>query len=346
MTTPTTPDGQDTNIEAIALRQQQIVTRAQLIAAGVDDMHIYRQARRGRWQRILPATYALVTGTLTDEQRRIAAALYAGRGAQITGLAALDWYGFRYSPSTDLVQLIVPHQARRRSAGHAVVSRALSLDEHARDGGLYPVCSPARAVVDAGRELRDLRTIRAVVAEAIQRDFTNLRALDQEVVRARRSRTALVRRAVSEIIEGVRSSPEADLRDCLSESRLLSAILWNPRLYGPDGTRLPTPDGYLADAAIALEVDSQEYHFTPTGWQRTMDRHNELSRFGVLILHFTPAQIRREPARVRRIVEDAYRSRRGLGAQCQVLGRAPSYAESDKKGPFLTHQQPGSRSIR
>ena len=100
MTTRTTPDGQDTNIEAIAMRQQQIVTRAQLVAAGVDDMHIYRQARRGRWQRILPATYALVTGTLTDEQRPIAAALYAGRNPQIPGLAALNWYGFRYSPST------------------------------------------------------------------------------------------------------------------------------------------------------------------------------------------------------------------------------------------------------
>ncbi|WP_230688993.1 type IV toxin-antitoxin system AbiEi family antitoxin domain-containing protein [Micromonospora sp. WMMD558] len=73
----------------VAERQQQIVTRAQLLAAGFDDMYLYRQTRRGLWQRVLPATYALVTGTLTEEQRRIAATLYAGPDAQLTGLAAL-----------------------------------------------------------------------------------------------------------------------------------------------------------------------------------------------------------------------------------------------------------------
>ncbi|MGI5214432.1 type IV toxin-antitoxin system AbiEi family antitoxin domain-containing protein [Plantactinospora sp. CA-290183] len=346
MTTTNPSDDPSSSISDLALRQQQIVTRAQLLSAGLDDMHMYRQTRRGRWQRILPATYALVTGTLTEEQLRIAASLYVGRGAQITGLAALSWYGFRYVPKTDKLHLVVPHGARRMSAGHVLVCRALALDDRARDAGLYQVCSPARAVVDAGRVLRDLRTVRAILAEAIQRDFADLPALDEEVTRARRSRTALVRKAFEEVARGVRSSPEAELRECLSASRLLPEILWNPRLVGSDGARLPTPDGYLADAAIALEVDSQEFHFAPADWHRTMDRHNELSRYGVLILHFPPAQIRREPGRVRRIVEDAYRSRRGFGARCGVLTGAPSSTESDKKGPFLTPQQPGRRSIR
>ncbi|MEE6263557.1 hypothetical protein [Plantactinospora sonchi] len=145
------------------------------------------------------------------------------------------------------------------------------------------------------------------------------------MVRARRSRTALVRRALQEIIQGVRSSPEAELRECLGRSRLLPEILWNPRLLGPDGSILPTPDGYLPDAALAVEVDSQEFHFAAADWHRTLDRHNELSRYDVLILHFTPAQIRRDPARVRQIVEDAYRSRRGFGARSGVLTGAPSY---------------------
>ncbi|MDG4789188.1 type IV toxin-antitoxin system AbiEi family antitoxin domain-containing protein [Micromonospora sp. WMMD1102] len=328
------------SIDSLAVRQQQIVTRSQLLAAGFDDMHMYRQTRRGRWQRVLPATYALVTGTLTDEQRLIAAVLYVGRSGQLTGPAALRWYGFRYAPKTPETQLIVPHDTRRASAGHVRVCRTLSLDDRARDGGLYQVCSPARAVVDTSRDLRDLRMVRAIVAEAIQRSYTDLRALDEEVVRAGRSRTALVRRAFQEVVQGTRSAPEAELRACLSNSRLLPEIIWNPRLLGPDRSSLPTPDGYLADAAIALEVDSQEFHFAPADWHRTMDRHNELSRHGLLILHFPPAQIRREPHRVRQIVEDAYRSRRGFGARCGVLlGGAPATAESDKRGPFLT---PGS----
>ncbi|MFI7026470.1 type IV toxin-antitoxin system AbiEi family antitoxin domain-containing protein [Micromonospora sp. NPDC049900] len=308
----------------LAEHQQQIVSRAQLLAAGFDDMYLYRQARRGLWQRVLPATYALVTGVLTDEQRRISAALYAGAEAQVTGLAALIWYGFRQSPRTDAVQLVVPHHVRRTSAGFAEISRALALDGSARATPLYPVCSPARAVVDAARGLRQLRPVRAVVAEAVQRGYADLAALDEEIRRARRSRTALIRTAFAEVVHGVRSAPEADLRDCLAASTVLSEILWNPRLRDTAGRAVPTPDGYLPDAAVALEVDSQEYHFRPGDWARTLDRHNELSRLGVLVLHFTPAQIRREPHRVRRSVEEAYESRRGLGPTVRLRIDVPT----------------------
>ncbi|MFC4017808.1 hypothetical protein ACFOW4_07600 [Micromonospora sp. GCM10011542] len=305
-------------LEQAAHRQQQLVSRAQLLASGFDDMFLYRQTRRGLWQRMLPATYALFTGTLTEEQRRISAVLYAGSEAQLTGPAALAWYGFRYGPRTESVHLIVPHERRRKSSGHVVITRALALDPKARHTALYPVCSPARAVVDTSRDLRQLRPVRAVVAEAVQRGFTDLAALDEEIRRAKRSRTALIRKAFSEVVAGTRSAPEAELRERLSGSPLLPVILWNPRLVSPDGQTLPTPDGYLAEAAVALEVDSQEYHFSPGDWARTLDRHNELSRLGVLVLHFTPAQIRRHPARARRTVEDAYESRRGLGASVHI----------------------------
>ncbi|BCL13332.1 hypothetical protein [Micromonospora sagamiensis] len=306
-------------LEETARVQHQIVTRAQLLAAGFADNHMCRQAKRGIWQRVLPATYALVTGTLTDEQRLIAAALYAGPDAQVTGLAALIWYGFRQGPRTPDVHLVVPHHARRRSTGHVVITRALTLDARARRTRLYPVCSPARAVVDAARRLRQIRPVRAIVTEAIQREFTDLNSLDEEIRRARRSSTALVRRAFAEVVAGARSAPEAELRQCLGASRVLPEIHWNPQLRTTDGGVLPTPDGYLDDAAVALEVDSREFHFSPDDWARTMRRHNELGRHGILVLHFTPAQIRGGPEQVRRTVEDAYRSRRGLGASVGVV---------------------------
>ncbi|WP_422734802.1 hypothetical protein ACN26Y_14355 [Micromonospora sp. WMMD558] len=189
----------------------------------------------------------------------------------------------------------------------------MQLDHRARKTALYPVCSPARAVVDAARDLGQLRPVRATVAEAVQRGFADLATLDEEIRRARRSRTALIRKAFAEVADGTRSAPETELRECLAGSRLLPEILWNPRLWAADGARLPTPDGYLRDGAVALEVDSREYHISPDDWTRTLDRHNELSRQGVLVIHFTPAQIQREPGRVRRMVEDACSARHGLG---------------------------------
>ncbi|MER7418685.1 type IV toxin-antitoxin system AbiEi family antitoxin domain-containing protein [Micromonospora peucetia] len=320
---------QPPELAVAAERQQQIVTRAQLLATGFNDMYLYRQTRRSQWQRVLPGTYALVTGILTEEQRRIAAALYAGPDAQLTGLAALIWYGFRQSPRTDDVHLIVPHHARRSSAGFARVARALALDAQARQASTYPVCSPARAVVDAARDLRQLRPVRAIVAESVQRGFTDLARLDEEIRRARRSRTALIRKAFAEVVDGIRSAPEAELRECLAGSRLLPEIRWNPRLVDGDGRSLPTPDGYLVDAAVGLEVDSREYHFSPGDWTRTLDRHNELSRHGILVLHFTPAQIRRDPDRIRRTVEDAYASRLGLGVGIGVRVEPVTLAGDD-----------------
>ena len=165
---------QPRELSDLAERQQQIVTRTQLLGVGFDDMYLYRQTRRGLWQRVLPATYALVTGTLTDEQRRISAALYAGADAQLTGLAALTWYGFRYSPRTADVHLILPHHVRRRSAGHAVIARALELDPRARRTALYPVCSPARAVVDAARDLRHAADLARGVADQRRKGLERL----------------------------------------------------------------------------------------------------------------------------------------------------------------------------
>jgi hypothetical protein len=330
----TIDQGGRTDIAELAERQLQIVTRAQLLTAGFDDMLIYRRTRSARWQRVLPGVYSLTTGVLTEEQRRVAAALYAGEPAQITSLAALSWYGFRYAPPSDRVQLLIPHESRRKSAGHVVVARAMELDGRARNAGLYWVCSPARAVVDAGRELRDLRAIRAVTAEAVQREFTDLAALVEEVARAKRSRTALIRRAVDEVLAGVRSAPEAELRECLAGSAVFPLLRWNPHLHKDDGARLPTPDAWIPESALAIEVDSQEFHYFVGGWRRTMDRHNELGRVGVLVLHFTPFEIRTDPNRVRRVIEEAHRTRCG-NVRCDVLTRDPSYAESVNKGPFL-----------
>ncbi len=299
-------------VEALAellARQHNVASRQQLLAAGVDDVSITRRIRRGEWQRIAPAVYALDSAVLAIEQRRIAAALYAGAEAQLTGTSALLWYGFRYVPTTDRVHVLVPHATRRRSTGVIVIQRTLDMDQRPRDGGLYQVASPARAVVDAARISGDLTTVRAIFAEAVQRKFTDIDAIAAELRRAKRSRTAVGNRVLAELLDGVRSSPEAELRELVRQSQLLPPALWNPILVADDDTRLPSPDGYLADAGIALEVDSREHHMTGEGFQETLRRGNALSLRGVAVLHFMPTEIRTEPARVLRVIEATHRNR-------------------------------------
>src|SRR5262249_46517286 len=115
-----------------------------------------------------------------------------------------------------------------------------------------------------------------------------------------------IRHVLAEIIDGVRSAPEAELRTLLRCSRRLPPIEWNPVLVAEDGTRLPTPDGFIAAVGLALEVDSREHHADDEHWQRTMHRQNIYSQNGILVLRFTPTQIRTQATSVRRIVERTY----------------------------------------
>lgn len=306
------------DLDALYDGQHGLATRGQLLAAGLDDETIRLNLRARRWQRVLPGIYASTTGVLTIEQRRVAAVLFTSPEAQLTGICALAWYGFRHAPADPLVHVLVPHQVRRSSRGFVRVQRTHRLDPHAKSRGEYAVCSVARAVADACRGLSSLRDVRAIVAESIQRGFTSVAALEQELALAGTSRTALLRQAIREVGAGARSAPEIDLHKIFPPDGSMPKIVWNPRLEALDGTPLPSPDGWIDEVGIALEVDSREYHLSPEDWQRTMRRHNLLGSYGALVLHFTPSEIRRRGRSVRGTVERACDERCAAGAAAAI----------------------------
>jgi hypothetical protein len=304
-------------------RQQKLIRRDQLLAHGVSPAAVKWMVRTGRWQRILTGIYATFTGALGADHRLVAAALHGGPDSQITGAAALRWHKFRYVPQSEFVHVLVPHTVRRNSSGFVVVNRTTRLDGLSKLRPAFQICSVARAVADAARASTDLGDVRACVAESVQRRLTTVRDLFVELDDGPLRDSGLLRRALADIAAGARSAPEADLRDVLSTSKILPTVLWNPRLTTAEGVRLPTPDGWIAEVGIALEVDSREYHLTPEGWQRTIRRHNLLSQHGALVLHFTPAQVRNERAAVLEAVERAYEERAGSGARFTTIRATP-----------------------
>jgi hypothetical protein len=173
------------------------------------------------------------------------------------------------------------------------------------------------------------------MAEAVTRWNIEIGALDDEIRRAKRSRTGLARRVLDEIVAGVRSEPEADLRELLGTSKIISMVLWNPGLTTMEGEQLPTPDGYIPDAGIALEVDSREHHSGDADWARTLRRHNLLSELGILVLHYTPREIRSERPRVLRSIEQSYVVRMKNPPVVAVLIGAPSSTENVNRVPLL-----------
>ena len=85
--------------------------------------------------------------------------------------------------------------------------------------------------------------------------------------------------------------------------------MYNPSLY-ENGAFLGQPDAWWPKAGVVAEVDSREWHLSPEDWDRTRRRHDRMAAAGIILLHFSPNQIRREPAEVARMIKQALK--RGL----------------------------------
>jgi hypothetical protein len=153
-----------------------------------------------------------------------------------------------------------------------------------------------RAVADASRELGSFREVRAVTAAAVQQGRCRLDQLTEELAHGPMRQSAWLRRALAEVADGVRSVAEGDLRDLIIHGQLPHPM-FNPWLY-LGGTFLAKPDAWWPAAGVAAEVNSREWHLSPEDWARTQARQTRMSACGIIVLPFTPGQIRTEPDRV------------------------------------------------
>jgi hypothetical protein len=291
------------DLASVLVRQRNVITRAQAQGAGLTrDMLRWRIYETGRWQKLLPGVYLAVTGTATSQQRDIAALLYAGPEAVITGPAALRRHGVR-TPDEGLVDVLVPARYRRRDARFARMHRTTAMPEIVCVDRGISFALAARAVADTVRELASDREARAVVAEAVQTNRCRVDLIADELRRGPVRGSALLRRALAEVGDGVRSAAEGDLHALLKRSPL-PMPMFNPRLF--DGrVFIASPDAWWPRYGVAVEVESREWHLSPDSWERTLERDARMSKHGIIVLHFTPRKIRAQPQSVIATITDA-----------------------------------------
>jgi hypothetical protein len=236
----------------------------------------------------------------------MAALLYAGAGSVLTGLAALRGQGIK-SPAPMVIDVLVPASRQRRSVAFVAVHQTRRMPDEVVALGRRRYAMPPRAVADAALWLADLREARALVADAVQQGRCPLGMLVRELDQGPRRGSAVLRQVLAEVAQGVRSVAESDFVDLIKRGRLPMPLL-NARLYGPDGTLIAIPDAWWPQAGVAVEVDSRQWHLRPADWERTMRRHAQMSSHGIIVLHFTPGQIRSEPAAVIAAIADALKA--------------------------------------
>jgi hypothetical protein len=272
------------------------VSRGQLLESGWTPAALrYRTRPDGPWRLVLPGIYLSHNGPLAAGQREIAAALYAGRDCVITGQAALLRQGVRV-PLTEFVDVLIPDAMKVQSTGFVRTHRTTRMpaDSWLRDGIKWaPV---ARAVADAARGPLELRDVKALVADAVQRQCCTVSQLAQELSAGPNRGSAPLRTALEEVADGVASVAEGDLRKLIRYGQLPEP-LYNPKLY-VGSEFLAQPDVWWRDTGVAGEVDSREWHLSPGRWAQTMARHARMTAQGILVLHFTPKQIRQNGPQV------------------------------------------------
>jgi hypothetical protein len=294
----------EARLNRILAKQYLVVTRPQVLACGMSPRALQlRVASSGRWQRLLPGVYLTVTGTVTQDQREMAALLYAGPRSVITGVAAVRRHHLR-SPGPDVVDLLIPWTRRRQSIAYVRVHRSREMPSRMFVMGEVRFAEAPRAVADAARSMTRFDDVRAVVCEAVQRKACTVAELAAELEAGPSAGSALLRAALAEVADGVRSVAEADFRVLILRSDLPRPV-FNARLIDVDGTLIAITDAWWQEAGVAAEVDSRAYHLSAADQDRTAERHDKLAAHGILALHFSPKRLKDDPAGILRDLRQA-----------------------------------------
>jgi len=285
-------------------KQSSVVSRGQLLALGMSDRAMqYRVRGGGSWQKLLPGVYLAATGIPSLSQKELAALLYAGPGSLVTGPMALMHHSIRSGSPVDVIDVLVPAGRQRLSTGFARLHRTARMPTRASSIGPVRLVLAPRAVADTVRQLTELRDVRAVVADAVQLGRCTVGQLAAEFGQGPVRGSAVLRSVLAEVADGIRSTAEGDLNDVIRTARLPMPP-FNPSLYDGD-VFLGKPDAWWPDAGVAGEVDSREWHLSPEDWDRTRRRHDRMAAAGIIVLHFSPRQIRREPVEVAQMIKGA-----------------------------------------
>ncbi len=290
-------------------KQHDVVARRQAVACGMTENAIRHRVRaEGPWQVVLPGVYAIGCGALSDQQRAVAAFLYAGRAIAITGTTAIAWHGApaRRAQSIDV---LVPPQLRRSDAGFVRLLRTeVAPGVIFRDHTVSYVALD-RAITDACRQLTEMSEVRDLVASAVQRGKVEIWQLIRELDLGPKQGSARLRLALAEVSDGVRSVAESDLRLIIKQFRLPDP-LYNPRLY-VGGQFLASPDAWWPDYGVAVEVESKAWHLSPEDWERTLARRALMAAEGIVVLPLPPSKLRAARQQVAREIRAALTRSRG-----------------------------------
>jgi len=278
-------------IGRVARRQHGLITREQVIAAGMTPRMIDVRLRTGAWVTTRPGIYAVAGAPATWKQAVLAACLAGGPVALASHGTALRLWGLSDRVDRDAIHLISPPVRRIRLEGVVAHRSALlpEVDLSQRSG--VPCTTAARSIVETSGALGEAATGK-LLDLAIRRDRRELEALRACVARL----AGPGRRTLSTVREVLAMRlPGYDPGDSDLEVRALRVFhragFEPPVQQHPvriDGRRCRIDLAYRV-LMIAVELDGWDAHGVRSAFDGDRARRNELTILGWSVVQLTSA---------------------------------------------------------
>ncbi len=266
-------DTPDAEIAALAERQHGVVSRRQLVKAGIDDAATFRRVESGRLHRVHRGVYAVGHRPRTFESRCMGAVLACGEGALVSRHSAAALWRL-LDPQDGEIHVSVPGRHGRAEQDGIRLHRCPSLtaEQATRKLGI-PVTTPPRTIADLRREVTAATWRRAVR----QAEVLGLRTGLEE--RSVPTRSELEDRFLQLCRRHRLPMPEVNVRI----GSLEVDFLWRER-------------------RLVVETDGYRYHRGPAAFEGDHTRDFELRSAGYDILRLTYDQVTTTPERTAGLV--------------------------------------------
>jgi very-short-patch-repair endonuclease len=273
-------------IARIASRQHGVVTRTQLLAAGVTAQEIRDRVRSGALLREHRGVYRVGHRAPSVEARYLAAVFACGDDACLSGRAAAHLFGLikGHAPPPE-----VSTPLKRRVTGVKVRRARIDASDRASYRGI-PITTVPRTLVDLAADLP-----LDALARACHEAGVRFNATPRHVAAAlaRRPSNTPGAAKLKQIIEG-------ETRVTLSalEKRFL-ALLREHQLPLPQTNRLAGAhrvDCRWPDRRLTIELDSYRFHHSRHAWEQDRRRDRDARARGDEFRRYTWADVVDEPA--------------------------------------------------
>ncbi len=304
----------DAIIRRCAQPQQGLVTRCQLLRAGVPAHAIAYRLKRGRLRAIHRGVYQVgpVAGRY---QREMAAVLSCGEGTVLSHATAAGLWDLRRPPPRGAAVHVIAPRTRRGDREGVRIHRVRSLDaeEITRHRGL-PVTTPTRTLLDVAAVWEPHHLERAL-ARAEQHRLVTLDDVRAVIERHPTRRGTPKLRSLLEMTDApafTRSEAEARLLDMLRRGGLPAPRV-NAVIRGLE------VDFLWRDYRLVVEVDGFVYHRGRPAFENDRRRDARLIASGYRVIRFTWKRLVKTPEMV--LVELAQALAVHAGATGRVEGR-------------------------